>query len=82
MRHTCEIDLAMSKVYLLFRSTHETLKAESILQAAGLPCKVVMKPAAIRIDCGLAVRTDHLSATAAETTLREAGIKPRGIFGG
>lgn len=31
----------MSRVYLIFRSTHETLKAEAVLQGAGLPCKVV-----------------------------------------
>lgn len=70
----------MAKVYLVFHSTHETLKAEALLQAAGLPCKVVMKPTAIRLDCGLAVRTDEATRPAAEEALGGAGVKPRGVF--
>lgn len=63
----------MAKLYLLFRSTHETLKAESILKAAGHPCKVVMKPSGIRSDCGLAVRTEE----GAEAVLAAGGLTPR-----
>ena len=39
----------MVRTYLLFRSTHDTLKAESVLQGAGLACRVVQKPAGIRL---------------------------------
>lgn len=70
----------MSRAYLLFRSTHETLKAESVLQAAGLPCKVVMKPTGIAIDCGLAVRIAPEAESGAMAALQQAGISPRGIF--
>lgn len=70
----------MARVYLLFRSTHETLKAESVLLAAGLAARTVMKPAAITLDCGLAVRTDEAARTGAIATLEQAGIKPKGIF--
>lgn len=70
----------MARVYLLFRSTHETLKAEAVLQGAGLPCKVVMKPAAIQVDCGLAVRAQDEDQPRALSSLQASGIKPRGVF--
>lgn len=70
----------MSRAYLMFRSTHETLKAESVLQAAGLPCKVVMKPAGIAVDCGLAVRIAPDMESGAVAALRQASISPRGLF--
>ncbi|HYF94584.1 MAG TPA: DUF3343 domain-containing protein [Symbiobacteriaceae bacterium] len=70
----------MSRIYLLFRSTHDTLKAESVLQAAAVPCRVVQKPAGIRVDCGLAVRTDEAARDGALATLRQAGIEPRGVY--
>ncbi|BDG60074.1 DUF3343 domain-containing protein [Caldinitratiruptor microaerophilus] len=70
----------MGRVYLVFRSTHETLKAESVLAVAGLPCKVVVKPASIRLDCGLAVRTDPGQQDTALAALRQAGLEPRGVF--
>lgn len=70
----------MARVYLLFRSTHETMKAEAVLQSAGLACRVVMKPAGIAVDCGLAVRTDESAREAAEQTLRASRLEPRGIF--
>lgn len=72
--------MPMKRVYLLFRSTHETLKAESLLQTAGLPGKVVMKPAGIRMDCGLAVRTDATVREDAVAALTQAGLAPRGVF--
>jgi hypothetical protein len=70
----------MARIYLLFRSTHETLKAESVLQAAGVTCKVVMKPSGIRVDCGLAVRTEEAAREGALAALRSAGFEPRGVF--
>jgi L-2-hydroxyglutarate oxidase LhgO len=70
----------MPRIYLLFRSTHETMKAEAVLQGAGLPAKVVMKPAGIAVDCGLAVRTGEESREAALQTLRTSRMEPRGVY--
>lgn len=70
----------MSRIYLLFRSTHETLKAESVLQAAALPCRVVQKPSDIRSDCGLAVRVLEEARDGALATLKAASIEPRGVY--
>lgn len=70
----------MARIYLVFHTTHETLKAESLLQAAAVPAKVVMKPAAIRLDCGLAVRTAPEHQPAALETLTRGGVQPRGVF--
>ncbi|HEY3366776.1 MAG TPA: DUF3343 domain-containing protein [Symbiobacteriaceae bacterium] len=69
----------MARVYLLFGSTHDTMKAESVLQAAGVACKVVMKPAVIRVDCGLAIRTPEESGDGAVAVLQAAGLAPRGV---
>ncbi|MBP2018822.1 hypothetical protein J2Z79_002237 [Symbiobacterium terraclitae] len=70
----------MARLYLLFHSTHETLKAESLLRDAGLSCRVVQKPAAIRVDCGLAVRALPEDRDRALETLDRSGIRPRGVF--
>jgi hypothetical protein len=70
----------MARIYLLFKSTHETLKAESVLQAAGVACKVVMKPSGIRVDCGLAVRTEEAAREGALAALAAGKIEPRGVY--
>ncbi|MGE5675533.1 MAG: DUF3343 domain-containing protein [Mycobacterium leprae] len=68
------------RLYLLFHSTHETLKVEGILQGAGVACRVVQKPAAIRMDCGLAVRMAVEARDQALAALKGARIEPRGQF--
>ncbi|MFZ5817683.1 MAG: DUF3343 domain-containing protein [Bacillota bacterium] len=70
----------MPRLYLLFRSTHETLKAEGLLQAAGLPCRVVQKPPSIRVECGLALRTDPGLREEALAALQAANLPPRATF--
>lgn len=70
----------MARLYLLFHSTHETLKAESLLRGAGLACRVVQKPAAIRVDCGLAVRAAPADRDQALEALARSGVRPRGVF--
>lgn len=70
----------MARIYLLFRSTHETMKAEAVLQAAGLACRAVMKPAGIKVDCGLAVRAEESDRETALQTLKQSRIEPRGVY--
>lgn len=70
----------MSRTYLFFHSTHETLKAEQLLREAGLSCRVVQKPAAIRVDCGLAVRIAEADREQALGALARSGVRPRGVF--
>jgi hypothetical protein len=70
----------MVRIYMLFHSTHETLKAESLLQKAGVNCRVVQKPASIRVDCGLAVRAEAAAREGALSALEKAGVKVRGVF--
>ena len=69
----------MARAYLLFRSTHETLKAESTLKDAQQVCKVVMKPSGIRSDCGLAVRIEEAAREGALAALKQAGLEPRSV---
>jgi hypothetical protein len=70
----------VARIYLLFRSSHETLKAESVLQAAAVTCRVVQKPAGIRSDCGLAVRVLEEARDGALAKLKAAQIEPREVF--
>gem|GEM_PF-6052249 len=48
-----------------------------MLKEAGLPAKVVMKPAAIRSDCGLAVRVEVGARDEAVAALCGAKLEPR-----
>ncbi len=68
------------RTYLVFHSTTETLRVEQILAQAGLTCRVVQKPAGIRLDCGLAVRIAPDAREQAEAVLKQAGITPRGVY--
>jgi len=69
----------LARIYLLFHSTHETLKAESVLKAAQQTCKVVMKPTGIRSDCGLAVRVEEAARDSSLAALKQAGVEPRSV---
>ena len=58
----------------VFKSTHLTFKAEKVIKAAGMSCKLVTKPREISSDCGLAVRVAAGDEEAIRTILQAAGI--------
>ncbi len=65
------------RLYLTFGTTYGALRAESLLQQAGLACEVVPKPREIRGSCGLAVRLALADSEAAVAALRGARHAPR-----
>lgn len=70
----------MARVYLVFRSNHDTLKAESLLTAHAVPCRIVTKPAHIRGDCGLAVRMEADHREAALAALQAGRVRTPAVF--
>lgn len=70
----------MGRVYLVFRSTYETLKAEEELLAAGIRGKLVTQPAAIKVDCGLALRVNSVDRVRAVDIADAASLVMRGVW--
>lgn len=67
------------RCYLVMSATHQTMRAEKLLLAAGLPVKVVMKPQRIKSDCSLAIRADPADLERVLALLEENGLRPRGV---
>ena len=65
------------RLYLTFGTTYGALRAESLLQQAGLSCEVVPKPREIRGSCGLAVRLPLADRDAALAALQSGRHAPR-----
>ncbi|HOQ29048.1 MAG TPA: DUF3343 domain-containing protein [Armatimonadota bacterium] len=59
---------------LLVGSTQRALRAEQLLQEAGIACKLIPVPRQIRSDCGLCLRVAHADSAAALQVLRAAGL--------
>ena len=47
------------KVYLVYNTTHETLKAESLLRDRLIRVRPVIKPVRIKSSCGMALEIDQ-----------------------
>ena len=45
----------MEKCIVIFKSTHNAIKAERICQKAGVACQVIPVPRALSSDCGIAL---------------------------
>jgi hypothetical protein len=68
-----EIDQPM-KIFLLFHSTRDVVKAEKVLTTEGIPVKIVPIPKSISPECGMAVETEPPNGDAALAALANAGI--------
>jgi hypothetical protein len=45
----------MSRLLVLFQSTHSVIKAERLCIAENIPCKVIAVPRQISSDCGISI---------------------------
>ena len=61
-------------------TTHLTLKAETVLENAGINCRTVMKPRKISSDCGLAIRIDEGELDRVRQLLDGHSIETNGYF--
>ena len=65
---------------VLFRSTAHAMRAEKVLERAGLRIKMIPTPRQLSSDCGIALRFDRTEAERVESTLRENKVPTNGIY--
>ncbi len=59
---------------VLFHTTSAALRAEKVLQRAGLTVKLIPTPREFSSDCGIALRFLWVQAEQARTALEAAGV--------
>ena len=64
---------------VLFHSTAHAIRAEQVLQRAGLPIKMIPTPRQISSDCGMALRFDRSDTESVADTLEENRVPINGI---
>ena len=60
-----------------FASVHDTLEAEDVLRAAGVPSATVPSPRELGALCGIALRVERAGGEAAERALVAGGAPPK-----
>jgi len=64
---------------VLFHSTAHAIRAEKVLQQAGLPIKLIPTPRQISSDCGMALRFTRADTESVAVTLKENRVPINGI---
>ncbi len=64
---------------ILVYSTSHALRAEKVLQRAGVGCKLIPVPRHLSSDCGVCVRISMEDREAALQALEEEGIHIEGV---
>lgn len=59
---------------VLFPSVSHCMRGESLLQAAGVRCKLIPIPRELSSDCGVALRFEWPDRERIEALFREAGL--------
>ena len=59
---------------LLFHSTSGAVRAEKVLQSAGLEVRLIPVPRHLSSDCGVALRFDWVCVEEAASLLEKAGV--------
>jgi len=65
---------------VLFPSVNHCMRAESLLQAAGLACKLIPVPRELSSDCGVALRFAWPDQEKVQAILKEVGLDTAGIY--
>ena len=65
-------------VFLVY-STSYALRAEKVLEEAGIDCKLIPVPRQFSSDCGVCVRVPRADREAARRAVDEAGLKIEGV---
>lgn len=64
---------------ILFQSASHAIRAEKVLQQAGIPNKMIPTPRQLSSDCGMALRFDHADTEQVARTLAEYKVPTNGI---
>lgn len=59
---------------MTFHTTSSAFRAENVLKAAGLECKLIPTPRKLSSDCGVALRFDILKIDDVKSVVERANI--------
>jgi len=62
------------KLVLIFRSSHEVMKAERILREKMFKCEIIPTPKEISSECGMSIRIDEDICNRAEKLIKSYRI--------
>jgi hypothetical protein len=65
---------------VLVYSTSYALRAEKVLDQAGIACKLIPVPRHLSSDCGVCVRVRHVDCEATRRALEAASLEIEGIY--
>ncbi|RME35276.1 MAG: DUF3343 domain-containing protein [Thermoflexia bacterium] len=65
---------------VLVPSTSHALRAEKVLKAAGIACKLIPVPRHLSSDCGVCVRIQREDREAALRALEAANVAIEGVY--
>jgi hypothetical protein len=64
----------VSRLLVLFESTHAVIKAERLCIAEKIPCKVIAVPRQISSDCGISIELNDEQEAAVAEVLKKNSI--------
>lgn len=64
---------------VLFHSASHAIRAEKVLQQAGIPNKMIPTPRQLSSNCGMALRFDRADTERVAHTLAESNVPTNGI---
>jgi ribosomal protein S11 len=64
---------------ILFHATSHAVRAEKVIQASGISCKMIPVPRQLSSDCGSCVRVRRSHKQAAIQALAAAGVEIEGV---
>jgi len=65
---------------ILVYSTSHALRAEQVLQQAGIGCRLIPVPRHLSSDCGVCVRFERIHRQAALDALQVAQVEMEGMY--
>jgi len=65
---------------VLVPSVSHALRAEAIVRATGIPCKLIPTPRQLSSDCGTSLRVPWSEGERVLEALEKAGVEHGGIF--
>ena len=66
--------------FLLFETTHLTMKAETVLKSAGIPFRLFPKPKGVISECGIIVKIADDDLKRATSACEEAGLNIKEVL--